>query len=295
MRIDLCICTFRRPQVVETLASVGQLRVPDGVSLRVIVVDNDDTNSARDRVTAAALSLAIPLTYLHAPGRNIAVARNACLDATAAEWVAFLDDDELAEPGWLSALVARQAETGADAVFGPSRALYAPGAPGWIAAGDFHSQSAVARRGRVETGHTCNALLRWRGAPWRAERFAPALGRSGGEDTEFFFRLGRMGARYAIAPDAVVREPVPPARLSLGWLLRRRFRVGQSYALGATTPAARAGLFATAAAKAVYCGLRAAAHPLRAERRAFWLIRATMHAGVCAGCLRMRQAVLYGG
>ena len=47
MRVDIVMCTFRRPQVVETIRSIGQQRGTEGLSLRLVVADNDDTDSAR--------------------------------------------------------------------------------------------------------------------------------------------------------------------------------------------------------------------------------------------------------
>lgn len=294
MKIDVCICTFRRPFVIETLKSIEAAAVPEGAELRVIVIDNDDSPTAKERVSETGAKMARPVHYKHAPGANISIARNAGLDAADGDWVAFLDDDEVVEPDWLTALVARQKETNADAVFGHSRANYGSDAPAWIIKGDFHSQFAAPRGNEVETGHTCNALLRWGDAPWRAERFALERGRSGGEDTEFFFRLRQMGARYAIADDSIVSEDVPPARLTLGWLLRRRFRIGQSYAASAHGLPAKAKLLMLAAAKSAYSFLRAGLAFGAQDRRAFWLMRGTMHAGVCAGCLNLRQRALYG-
>ncbi|GAA6210042.1 glycosyltransferase family 2 protein [Cognatishimia sp. WU-CL00825] len=294
MKIDICICTFRRPFVVETLKSIEAADVPQGAELRIIVIDNDDTATAQERVESTAATMTRPVTYRHAPGANISIARNAGLDAADGDWIAFLDDDEVVEPTWLVALVDRQQETNADAVFGHSRANYGPDAPDWMIKGDFHSQFAAPRGDVVETGHTCNALLRWGDAPWRDERFALERGRSGGEDTEFFFRLRQMGASYAIADASIVSEDVPPARLSLGWLLRRRFRIGQSYAASAHGLPARAKLLVLASLKSAYSFLRAGLAFGAQDRRAFWLMRGTMHAGVCAGCLNVRQRALYG-
>ncbi|MGH1421206.1 MAG: glycosyltransferase [Hyphomonas sp.] len=294
MKIDICICTFRRPFVVETLKSIEAAELPLGAELHIIVIDNDDTPTAQERVESTAATMTRPVTYTHAPGANISIARNAGLDRADGDWIAFLDDDEVVEPTWLTALVARQGETGADAVFGHSRANYGPDAPSWIVKGDFHSQFAAPRGGVVETGHTCNALLRWGDAPWKDQRFALERGRSGGEDTEFFFRLRQMGATYAIADASIVSEDVPPARLSLNWLLRRRFRIGQSYAVSAPSRTARLKLLLLAFMKSTYSFSRAGLIFRNKGRRAFWLMRGTMHAGVCAGCLNIRQRTLYG-
>lgn len=295
MQIDVCICTFRRPHITETMASVAAAQVPPGARLRLVIIDNDDTPTAQERVTAMAANIDLPVQYLHAPGANISIARNAALDAAQdADWIAFLDDDEVVEPHWLTALVARQAETNADAVFGHARALYDETAPRWMVEGDFHSQYAHPRGDEIETGHTCNVLMRLRDMPWAEERFDLARGRSGGEDTEFFFRLRNLGARYAIAEDSFALEAVPPGRATLSWLVNRRFRIGQSYAAVAQSGMARVTLFVSAAMKSAYCALRAVLALFNPGGRAFWMLRGTMHAGVCAGCLRLRQATLYG-
>ncbi|MCK0168471.1 glycosyltransferase [Jannaschia sp. S6380] len=294
MRIAVLMCTFRRPEVRQTLASLAAQDLPVGAQLRVVVADNDDTPSARATVEGAAPGLAVE--YLHAPARNISIARNACLDAAdGADWVAFIDDDEIAPPDWLSRLLACAAETSADAVFGPAVARYGPDAPEWMRRGDLHSNRPERRGGDVRTGHTCNALLRWAGTPWTGRRFDLSRGASGGEDTAYFFDLHRDGARFEICEDAAVHETVPETRLSLRWLLRRRFRSGQSYAASEVGAAGRTRLALSATGKAAICGFGAAATAVSTGRRNSWLLRGALHLGVVAGCLRLRQAALYGG
>ena len=102
MRIEVLICTFRRPFLEQTLASVAAQVLPDGASLGVVVADNDTGPTARELVQRIAAGFPFALTYVHAPERNISLARNACLDTATAEYVAFLDDDETAPPGWIA-------------------------------------------------------------------------------------------------------------------------------------------------------------------------------------------------
>ncbi|EIE48633.1 glycosyltransferase [Salipiger aestuarii] len=296
-KIDALLCTFRRDDVRETLLSLDAQQVPAGVDLRVVVSDNDGTASARRIVTDTAARMRVPVLYLHAPAFNISIARNAGLDAASArgaDWVAFLDDDERADPDWLAQLIVRAGATGADAVFGPSLAQYGCGAPDWMRAQDVHSNRPVRRGTVVQTGHTCNAFLRWNGAAWRTQRFDIARGQAGGEDTEFFFRLFRAGARFEIAEDAIVRERVAPGRMTFGWILRRKFRSGQSYAAGAhgwKSRAARAGL---AVGKGLVCASAAMLFSPSRARRNRWLLRGALHVGVVAGCLNLRQPRIYG-
>ncbi|SFR09529.1 glycosyltransferase [Poseidonocella sedimentorum] len=295
MKIAILIATFRRPSVCATLKSLAAIDLAPGTEVRVIVADNDTAPTARDRVRAAAGALPFDVTYLHAPAGNISIARNACLDAAeGVDWLAFVDDDEIVTPGWLRELCAKARQTGADAVFGPSIALYPARAPAWMQAQDHHSNRPVITPQGVETGHTCNALLRWAGTPWQDTRFDPGRGQSGGEDTAFFFALRARGATFAIAPGAVVYETVAAERLTLRWLLRRKFRMGQSYAAIAVSWPSASRLALTAGAKSTFCALRGVLAAANPQARRFWVLRGAFHTGVLAGLCRLPAARIYG-
>jgi succinoglycan biosynthesis protein ExoM len=296
MRVDVGVCTFRRPAVVETLASLSRQALPDGCVLRVVVADNDETPSAEPAVRAAAGRLRLDLAYVHAPARNISIARNACLDAAHADWFAFIDDDETAAPGWLAALLAEAARGGWDAVLGPVKAVYGPDAPPWLAAGDFHSTAPVRTGGRILKGYAGNVLMRRPAIAARALRFDEALGRQGGEDDDFFYRLTDAGGTIGYAAEALAFEPVPAQRASLPWLLKRSFRTGQTHGArlsqlhGGPGRVAQLGL---AAAKGGACLAGAAATALSPARRSRWLVRGSLHAGAAARLAGVRELQLY--
>lgn len=289
-RVDICVCTFRRTFLAETLRSIGRLD-PSGHEVRVIVADNDVEPSARGLVGELENELPFPLTYIHAPAGNISIARNACLEAADGDFIAFVDDDEVVSRNWLTALVEKAEATGAAAVLGPVRAAYPASAPIWMTKGDFHSTLPVLVNGAILTGYTCNVLVRW-ASPFRDVRFDPALGRAGGEDTAFFYRLTALGGSIAYAPDALVEEPVPMERASMAWLVRRRLRFGQTH--GMLLGGSRLKALAVVSAKVTYCcamtGLTALS-PI--QRRRNWL-RAVLHMGVFGGILGVRQGVHYG-
>lgn len=288
--VDVCICTFRRPSLRATLESLAaQVGAPQ---FRVIVADNDETPSAQTLAETAASELGLRLTYRHVPARNISVARNACLEEARAPLVAFIDDDEIAPPHWLQKLSAGLGES--DAVFGPVKAIYAGSAPCWVRDGDFHSFGPVVLDGgEIRTGYSSNVLMR------RARigdlRFEPALGRTGGEDTFFFARLYRSGARLALCEAAYVEEPTAPDRAKLTWLMRRSFRAGQTHArLLRDQGQGAAAIAAPAALKALFCAGAALLTLWSAVRWRRNAVRGALHVGVVAKAFGANDLVLYG-
>ena len=285
-RIDVAVCTHRRETLSATLRSLDGLSLPHGMELRIIVADNDAEPTAHARFSAWAAETAHKATYVHAPAHNISIARNACLGAAASDWLAFIDDDEVASPGWITALLERARATGAAAVLGPVHAVYGPDAPAWMRRGGFHSTRPVIVRGTIRTGYTGNLFLRCDAPALQGLRFDPALGRSGGEDTAFLGALHRAGGNIAYAPRAGVSEVVPPERATFGWLARQRFRFGQSHghSLAATQPNClhRALQGALASAKGLTCGVYALVllpSPVGFRRAA---LRGVLHCGVVA-------------
>ena len=293
-KIDILMCTFRRPAVRDAIATLVPLQLPPDSDVRLVIADNDDTDSARQIVAEAAGALPYPCHYIHAPARNISLARNACLDAASergADWIASLDDDESMHPDWLVELLAVAQQ--ADGAFGKVQAIYPDGAPGWLSRLDFHSSHPETMRMPIRTGNSGNVALRWQGAPWQDQRYDLSRGQSGGEDTEFFLRLTGMGARFLPAPRALVTEPVPAGRQSLDWLGVRRFRMGQTHIITARTPAERKRLMVTASAKAAFCRLREKLSSNETDR-IFWYLRGQLHRGVVAGLRDEPQPQLYG-
>jgi succinoglycan biosynthesis protein ExoM len=296
VRIDICVCTYRRPELEDTLQSIGTLRLPEGATARVIVADNDTEPSARDLVYRTASRLPFHVSYVHCPASNISIARNACLDAATGGLLAFLDDDETVSPDWLIALLRTAGETGADAVLGPVEAVYGD-APGWMKRGDFHSTAPVWVAGEIMTGYTCNVLLHRSSPALAGRRFNLALGRTGGEDTEYFSRLHEAGGKIVFAPDAIVRERVPANRARLSWLARRRFRMGQTHGrllAEDRNAAARAMQVALAAGKVGYCLAVAAISVFMPVARNRSVLRGIMHSGVIGGLIGFREIRQYG-
>lgn len=232
--ISICICTFRRPQLLARLLQAIVLQDTAGQQLEVVVVDNDPSASAAP-VLQQVRQEGYPYrlkTHHHATP-NIAAARNAAVHAAEGEWLLLIDDDEAPDPGWIAHMWQTRQQTGADAVFGPVLPRYVDGTAGWLIAGRYFERPRFATGTWIGIGdaRTGNVLLR-RALVMQVEGpFDLAFGRTGAEDTMLFRDLQRHGAAFIWCDEATVTEEVPLQRANVGWLLRRSYRMGQTYVL----------------------------------------------------------------
>ena len=277
--VTVCVCTFRRASVAATLHSLVNQTVPKNSSYHIIIVDNDFSRTAELIVSTFRATTGMDVEYLHEPAQNISIARNAGLEACRTRWLAFIDDDETAAVDWLKRLIANR--DGAVAVFGPCEAIYSKKTSQWIRIGDYHSNRIVPRHGIVDTGYTSNVLIDMDFVRVHGLRFDEVLGRTGGEDTMFFYDVHRCGGRLAYASDAVVYEEVPRSRATLAWIVTRQYRAGQTYAM--LLQRYKGGSYhaipLSSPIKVVFCLGMAAALAIRPARGMWWLMRGVFHYG----------------
>ncbi len=292
--LEICVCTYRRAQVVDTLASLQALRQPDGYAVSVLVIDNDDVPSARRAVEQMAETVDLPIRYVHCPQGNISIARNGALAHSDARFLAFIDDDEVASPDWLIHLVGQMEEDGADVVLGPVEASYPDGAPAWMRRTRIHATMPVWVDDRIITGYTCNVLIDRNSAALQGRSFDLSLGQTGGEDTAFFAKIVTDGGVISFAPDALVTEAIPSDRVSFGWLLRRRFRMGQTHGQLVAKDGPSVRLWAITMCKVAYCAGAALLQAPFTDRRNMAILRGTLHVGALNGLAGGRTLRLYG-
>ena len=288
MQFSICIATYRRPERLRSL--LDDLLQQQCRPAEVIVVDNDAAGSARAVVQSRLeAGTSFPIHYAIQPERNIALTRNRTVELCGGEWIAFIDDDERAPPPWLRQLAEAAAAHGADGVLGPVVPEVPGDAPAWIRRGRFYdfprlSTGEVVPLNRMRFG---NVLLR--GERLRAEPgpFDVGYGLTTGEDADLLIRLVHKGARIVWCDEAVVIEPVEPARLSLRWLLQRAVSGGQEFArktvsgrYGPISASGRLSLIARALAQlAVALSLAALSWPLGRQHAAKWLVKASANLG----------------
>jgi glycosyltransferase involved in cell wall biosynthesis len=240
--LSVAICTYNRASLLNhVLDSVARQSLAKD-QFEIVIVDNGSTDRTREVVAAAQMKDS-RIRYVVEPKAGIAHARNRALQEARGENLAFIDDDAWADPKWLENLIAplRSISPTPECIAGPVSLVWDGRRPDWfpdrfesllcrydmgdaphfLSAGGyllttnslFHRETLLRLGGmRTDLGHRRRALI-------------------GGEDNDVFNRLVASGHRVYYQPEARVFHPVPKARQTRRYLLRRLFWDGASQPL----------------------------------------------------------------
>jgi GT2 family glycosyltransferase len=226
----VCIPTFRRPQMLErTLKSLVEQKT--GVPFAIVVVDNDGEGRAGFAVAERLLSDGALSGHATVEPRqgNVHAINTAFGTALAryrdARYFLMIDDDEIAEPDWLDAMISAARDNDADIVGGPVLPIFESADEPYRRHPVFWP--AYSASGRVQMIYGSGNCLITRAAFNRLGSFFDLrFNFLGGGDTEFFTRARAARLRFFWAQDAVVREAVGAERVTPAWILQRGLRIG---------------------------------------------------------------------
>lgn len=228
--VTVCICTFKRPQLLEKLLRHLSAQITnDAFDFSIVVVDNDRLQSAREVVERFASENRIAITYKNVTEQNIALARNAAMGEARGDFIACIDDDEFPNDDWLACLLKTCEESGASGVLGPVRPHFETPPPRWAIDGKFFDRPEHPT-GRIMPWSECrtgNVMFRSEMIRNIDPVFDPRFG-TGGEDVDFFLRMTERGHVFRWCNEAPAYETVPPERISRAYLLKRALLRGRN-------------------------------------------------------------------
>lgn len=233
--VSLILCTYNREQWIgDAIQSLLDLRTEGQVSYEIIVVDNASTDNTPAVIADISMTADRPVRYVREPRQGPSAARNRGIAEASGEWLAFLDDDERADPDWLLELLAMTAKKGVRVSGGAIRLITS----------EEHArhlspmlERVLAPGGRRKTEclftpkHALNS-----GNQMLHRSVFDEIGvyeeswTEGGEDTELFTRLHAAGIEAWYNPKAIVSHLVPPYRTSAGYIQWLSLRQGWSLA-----------------------------------------------------------------
>lgn len=231
--VSVVICTHqpqRRADLAEAIDSVLAQTMP---ALEIVlVVDHQPVLEARLRTELPGV-LVVP----NEGPRGASGARNTGAALASGEWLAFLDDDAVAEPEWLAHLTKASKDPAVLGVGGRITPLWSRPRPPWFP-DEFAWVVGASYRGLPPDGGIVRNV--WTGSMLVSREVFDAVGgfrvgfgktggRSAPEDTDFCLRAARAfpGRVWRYEPGALVGHRVPAQRCTVGFFLRRCYAEGR--------------------------------------------------------------------
>src|SRR5689334_3733863 len=195
-RVSVVVCSYNAERTMEAcLASLEHLNYPD---YEVIVVNDGST----DRTLEIAERFPF-CRIISQPNKGLSVARNVGAEAATGEIVAYTDSDCVADPDWLTYLVAKMETANLSACGGPNfpppedslvpaAVAVSPGGPTHVLLSDDVAEHIAG----------CNMAFR-REALLRMGGFDPIY-RAAGDDVDICWRFQDAGYTIGFSPAAVV-------------------------------------------------------------------------------------------
>lgn len=241
IQVSAYICTsLRSPMLLESISSVlNGDRGPQVQLSRVVLVVNDKNSpDIEARITELRMQLGVktpPLETIFEARRGIPFARNRALDhaiEVKADWLAFIDDDCVADRGWLNNLADCAANHGYDAVAGawsfrphqgpPSRLL----PESVLSPVMYYSNGKEADDGEtLPYAYTRSVLMNTTLIRRHKDlRFDTSRNLQGGSDVAFFVSFRALGGTIGFSRSSEVVEFYSGKRLRISWHASRRMR-----------------------------------------------------------------------
>ncbi|NLI00295.1 MAG: glycosyltransferase [Chthonomonadales bacterium] len=278
--LSLVICTYDRPDLVaQVLETVAQQDAPRD-AYEVLVIDNA---SPRDIAgVVASFEGRVPgLRCIREEAVGLSHARNRGWHEARGEYVAYVDDDCKLPSEWVSIALGIASRIRPVMFGGPARAFYMTPKPRWFL-DDYGSVEFAKAAGPLPGDVTLsgmNMVIR-KDCLAMVGGFDPALGMTGmtmayGEETAL-----QQALREHVGGDCVYYDPallvyhlVRPEKMSVWWIIRRRF-LGGLYGFRCRTDdarpqAGRLGLFMKCVRIAVGFGLDVIRGALSRDRSRF--------------------------
>jgi len=244
-KVDIAICTWNRDALLaQTLDSVIKLRVPDSVSLCVLIVDNNSTDHTSSVIQsfAATFGASGAVVSLSQPQQGHTFCRNLAIESAKGDLILWTDDDVILAPDWVERYVIA-AESEPESVFWGSviEPMFQEDPPDWIEQNWENIKGCFAHRdlGDQAIGFSPSELPYGANFGIRTKvqkefLFATELGRRGesvfGEDElDVFRRILAAGHKGSWIPGAIVQHVIPRQRVTEKFVYD--YFVGQGRAL----------------------------------------------------------------
>ena len=113
LNFSIIVPTYNRSEMLAgLLKSFQSMRIPEGVTWEIVVVNNNSSDDTRHVIDGFIHEGFLPLRYRLEMRQGAAHARNSGIHAARGKILAFVDDDEMVVEDWLAVVPAELGEGG---------------------------------------------------------------------------------------------------------------------------------------------------------------------------------------
>lgn len=286
--LSIIVCTWNRADEVGDCLGELARQAAEFADVEIVVVDNNSKDDTRGAVGRAASECGYPFRYFCETQAGSSYARNRGRRESRGRVIAYIDDDEVARPGWVSGIRNHFLAGKSDCLAGKISVEMIGTPPEGL------TRDLLWILGELDLGAE-ERLIQFPVAPqtgncaMRAEVFDAAGGFNTsfmlyGDDTELFRRIFALGYTVMYVPTVEIVQRVPAARLSTQALKQKAYNWGRGAAifwmLESPTLLQRWAKVGEYALRAAYVGGRWCVGPTLGRYFTFW-----------HDCGRLRQLV----
>jgi glycosyltransferase involved in cell wall biosynthesis len=233
--ISIAVCTYNRAEMLgPALASLISQETCSEFSHEIVIIDDGSTDETAMIVRQVAAGSSVPVRYVRDIGKGIAFARNRGIQETAGEWIAFFDDDQVAEKGWLRGLFIAAKETGAQIVGGVRLLQSAEGEMPRFGplTREILGEKVYGARMRASNRYTlaCTGNVMIHRSVFSQIGLFDTTMHRGMSDIDLTRRAHDAGIPSWYTPHAIVHHLLPPHRLREDYIKWTSLRVGTNLA-----------------------------------------------------------------
>ena len=242
MDISVVICTYNRSRHLKNiLNSLAEQEVSDELIWEIVVIDNNSKDDTKDVAEDFKLKTPIPVKYFTEEKQGLSHARNRGIVESEGKYVAFTDDDAIAEKNWVATLHQGLMRYGCECVGGKIFLKTDEELPKWLIKElwgflgylDYGDEHLSFDSEHYPFGGN---MVFAREVFDRIGFFNPNYGRIGskdfgGEEYELFTRFLKTGGKGTYMPSAIVYHVIGQEKLQKQYFRKIHYRAGEQRAL----------------------------------------------------------------
>ena len=236
--ISVVVCTYNRSSLLKNCIRSLEKQMADKKNYEVIVVDNNSKDNTKE-IVRDYIKNKLNVRTVTEKNQGLSYARNRGWKEAKGKYVAYIDDDAIAELDWVEQIMIFIQKNPKIKAFGGPYSRFSPNPlPAWIPENYFtlnlgNTEKKIDLKKEWISGSN---MIFNRSIFDKYGGFNTNLGMKGskilyGEETELLIRLKKMEEAVNYVPNIRVKHLVAEQKLNLWWLLKNDYSRGFSISL----------------------------------------------------------------